>query len=63
MSSAARSRSSSAIRTRSGPASKFYEEIGIDRLMTLHQVGALSHEKIMKSIRLVGEVIPEFHGS
>ena len=37
---------------------KFYEDIGIDRLMTLHQVGALSHEKIMKSIRLVGEVIP-----
>ena len=42
---------------------KFYEEIGIDRLMTLHQVGPLAHEKIMKSIRLVGEVIPEFHGS
>ena len=39
---------------------KFYEEVGIDRLMTLHQVGPLSHDKIMKSIRLVGEVIPEF---
>ncbi len=39
---------------------KFYEEVGIDRLMTLHQVGALPHDKIMKSIRLVGEVIPEF---
>ena len=42
---------------------KIYEEIGIDRLMTLHQVGPIPHEKIMKSIRLVGEVIPEFHGS
>ena len=39
---------------------KFYEEVGIDRLMTMHQVGPLSHDKIMKSIRLVGEVIPEF---
>ena len=39
---------------------EFYEEVGIDRLMTLHQVGPLSHDKIMKSIRLVGEVIPEF---
>ena len=39
---------------------KFYEEVGIDRLMTLHQVGPLSHDKITKSIRLVGEVIPEF---
>lgn len=41
---------------------KSYEKIGIDRLMCFQQVGPISHEKIMKSIRLVGGLIPEFHG-
>ena len=39
---------------------KIYEQAGIDRLMSFHQVGALPHEAIMKSIRLTGELIPEF---
>ncbi len=39
---------------------KRYEELGIDALMSFHQVGPLPHEKIMKSIRLTGELIPEF---
>ena len=37
-----------------------YKDMGMDRLMTFHQVGALSHEAIMKSIRLVGEMTSEF---
>jgi hypothetical protein len=36
-----------------------FEELGIDRLMCFHQVGSLPHDKVMKSIRLVGEMIPE----
>ena len=40
---------------------KRYEELGIDALMTFHQVGPLRHEKVMKSLRLTGELIPEFH--
>jgi len=40
---------------------KRYEELGIDALMTFHQVGALRHDKVMKSLRLTGELIPEFH--
>lgn len=39
---------------------KRYEALGIDALMSFHQVGALTHEKVMKSIRLTGELIPEF---
>jgi alkanesulfonate monooxygenase SsuD/methylene tetrahydromethanopterin reductase-like flavin-dependent oxidoreductase (luciferase family) len=39
---------------------KRYEELGIDALMTFHQVGPLQHEKVMKSLRLTGELIPEF---
>jgi alkanesulfonate monooxygenase SsuD/methylene tetrahydromethanopterin reductase-like flavin-dependent oxidoreductase (luciferase family) len=38
-----------------------YADLGIDRLMCFQQVGALSHEAVMKSIRLVGQMIPEFH--
>jgi alkanesulfonate monooxygenase SsuD/methylene tetrahydromethanopterin reductase-like flavin-dependent oxidoreductase (luciferase family) len=39
---------------------RHYEALGIDALMAFHQVGALPHEKVMKSIRLTGELIPEF---
>ncbi len=39
---------------------KRYEELGIDALMSFHQVGPLTHEKVMKSLRLTGELIPEF---
>lgn len=37
-----------------------YRDLGIDRLMCFQQVGALPHDKVMKSIRLVGELIDEF---
>lgn len=38
-----------------------YEATGIDTLLTIHQVGGIPHEKVMKSIQLFGEhVIPEF---
>jgi alkanesulfonate monooxygenase SsuD/methylene tetrahydromethanopterin reductase-like flavin-dependent oxidoreductase (luciferase family) len=36
-----------------------YADLGIDRLMAFHQVGHLRHEQVMKSIRLLGELIPE----
>lgn len=36
-----------------------FRDLGIDRLMCFHQVGALPHDKVMKSIRLIGELIPE----
>ena len=39
---------------------KRYEALGIDALMSFHQVGALRHEQILKSLRLAGELIPEF---
>ncbi|ATB38157.1 luciferase [Cystobacter fuscus] len=39
---------------------KRYEALGIDALMSFHQVGALRHEQVMKSLRLTGELIPEF---
>jgi alkanesulfonate monooxygenase SsuD/methylene tetrahydromethanopterin reductase-like flavin-dependent oxidoreductase (luciferase family) len=39
---------------------KRYEALGIDALMSFHQVAPLSHEKVMKSLRLTGELIPEF---
>lgn len=37
-----------------------YADLGIDRLMCFQQVGALPHESVLRSIRLVGELIPEF---
>jgi alkanesulfonate monooxygenase SsuD/methylene tetrahydromethanopterin reductase-like flavin-dependent oxidoreductase (luciferase family) len=37
-----------------------FQELGVDRLMCFQQVGSLPHDKVMKSIRLVGELIPEF---
>ena len=38
---------------------KVFEDLGIDRLMCFQQVGPLPHDKVMKSIRLVGEMIRE----
>lgn len=37
-----------------------YADLGIDRLMCLHQIGGLTQEQVMTSIRLTGELIPEF---
>ncbi|WP_437292778.1 LLM class flavin-dependent oxidoreductase [Sorangium sp. So ce426] len=39
---------------------KFYEDLGIDRLLSFQQVGRLSHEQVMSSIRQIGKLIPEF---
>jgi alkanesulfonate monooxygenase SsuD/methylene tetrahydromethanopterin reductase-like flavin-dependent oxidoreductase (luciferase family) len=39
---------------------KLFADLGIDRLMCFQQVGSLPHDKVMKSIRLVGEMISEF---
>ena len=39
---------------------EIYRDAGIDRLMSFHQVGPVRHDAIMKSIRLTGELIPEF---
>jgi alkanesulfonate monooxygenase SsuD/methylene tetrahydromethanopterin reductase-like flavin-dependent oxidoreductase (luciferase family) len=36
-----------------------YADLGIDRLMSFHQVGHLPHKAVMNSIRLLGELIPE----
>jgi alkanesulfonate monooxygenase SsuD/methylene tetrahydromethanopterin reductase-like flavin-dependent oxidoreductase (luciferase family) len=37
-----------------------YADLGIDRLMTFQQVAALPHDSVIRSIQLVGELIPEF---
>ncbi|SDO42295.1 hypothetical protein SAMN04487981_110317 [Streptomyces sp. cf386] len=37
-------------------------DLGIDRLMCFQQVGALSQESVLGSMRLVGELIAEFDG-
>ncbi|GIJ43597.1 hypothetical protein Val02_04830 [Virgisporangium aliadipatigenens] len=42
---------------------RVYAELGIDRLMCFHQVGHLEHDAVLRSIRLIGELIPEFAGS
>jgi alkanesulfonate monooxygenase SsuD/methylene tetrahydromethanopterin reductase-like flavin-dependent oxidoreductase (luciferase family) len=42
---------------------KRYESIGIDRLMCFQQVAHIRHPEVMRSIRLIGELIPEFHDS
>jgi alkanesulfonate monooxygenase SsuD/methylene tetrahydromethanopterin reductase-like flavin-dependent oxidoreductase (luciferase family) len=39
---------------------KAYADLGIDRLMTFHQVAALPPDSVLRSIRLIGELIPEF---
>ena len=40
-----------------------YAELGVDRLMCFHQVGSLPHHRVIRSIQLIGELIPEFHQS
>jgi alkanesulfonate monooxygenase SsuD/methylene tetrahydromethanopterin reductase-like flavin-dependent oxidoreductase (luciferase family) len=37
-----------------------YADLGIDRLMCFHQVGALPPDQVTRSIRLIGSLIPEF---
>ncbi|GAA3822412.1 hypothetical protein GCM10022403_064880 [Streptomyces coacervatus] len=37
-----------------------YADAGIDRLMCFQQVGAIPHERVLESMRRVGELIPEF---
>ncbi|WP_437707435.1 LLM class flavin-dependent oxidoreductase [Sorangium sp. So ce448] len=39
---------------------KFYQDLGIDRLLSFQQVGRLSNEQVMSSIRQIGKLIPEF---
>ncbi|MEU5266457.1 LLM class flavin-dependent oxidoreductase [Amycolatopsis sp. NPDC021455] len=36
-----------------------YADLGIDRMMCLQQIGGIPHDKVMQSIRLIGELIPE----
>jgi alkanesulfonate monooxygenase SsuD/methylene tetrahydromethanopterin reductase-like flavin-dependent oxidoreductase (luciferase family) len=36
-----------------------YAELGIDRLMCLQQIGGIPHDKVMRSIQLIGELIPD----
>ncbi|WP_214401910.1 LLM class flavin-dependent oxidoreductase [Pseudonocardia lacus] len=36
-----------------------YADLGIDRMMCLQQIGGIPHEAVMRSIRLVGELIPD----
>jgi alkanesulfonate monooxygenase SsuD/methylene tetrahydromethanopterin reductase-like flavin-dependent oxidoreductase (luciferase family) len=37
-----------------------FADLGVDRLMCLHQIGSLPDDAVSKSIRLIGELIPEF---
>jgi alkanesulfonate monooxygenase SsuD/methylene tetrahydromethanopterin reductase-like flavin-dependent oxidoreductase (luciferase family) len=37
-----------------------YADLGVDRLMCLHQIGGLGQDEVTASIRLIGELIPEF---
>ncbi|MFG1646531.1 LLM class flavin-dependent oxidoreductase [Amycolatopsis sp. NPDC049252] len=36
-----------------------YADLGIDRMMCLQQIGGIPHDKVLKSIRLIGELIPD----
>ncbi|MBM7774337.1 alkanesulfonate monooxygenase SsuD/methylene tetrahydromethanopterin reductase-like flavin-dependent oxidoreductase (luciferase family) [Actinokineospora baliensis] len=36
-----------------------YADLGIDRMMCLQQIGGIPHEKVLKSIRLIGDLIPD----
>ena len=40
-----------------------YADLGIDRLMCLQQIGPIGADEVMTSIRLIGELIPEFDRS
>ena len=49
------------VNTVEGKMRKF-EEIGMDRLMCLVQMGEVPHERVMESIELIGaKLIPKFH--
>jgi alkanesulfonate monooxygenase SsuD/methylene tetrahydromethanopterin reductase-like flavin-dependent oxidoreductase (luciferase family) len=37
-----------------------YQDIGIDRMMCLQQMGGIAHDDVLTSIRLIGDLIPEF---
>jgi alkanesulfonate monooxygenase SsuD/methylene tetrahydromethanopterin reductase-like flavin-dependent oxidoreductase (luciferase family) len=37
-----------------------YADLGVDRLMCLHQIGSLPEDSVTRSIELIGELIPEF---
>jgi alkanesulfonate monooxygenase SsuD/methylene tetrahydromethanopterin reductase-like flavin-dependent oxidoreductase (luciferase family) len=37
-----------------------YADLGIDRLMTFQQVGGIPHDSVMRSIQLIGGLIPDF---
>ncbi|WP_233826452.1 hypothetical protein [Saccharothrix sp. S26] len=41
---------------------RVHADLGIDRLMAFHQVGSLKHEDVVRSLRLIGDLIPEFDG-
>lgn len=36
-----------------------YADLGIDRMMCLQQIGGIPHDKVMHSIRLIGQLIPD----
>jgi alkanesulfonate monooxygenase SsuD/methylene tetrahydromethanopterin reductase-like flavin-dependent oxidoreductase (luciferase family) len=36
-----------------------YADLGIDRMMCLQQIGGIPHEKVLTSIRLIGQLIPD----
>jgi alkanesulfonate monooxygenase SsuD/methylene tetrahydromethanopterin reductase-like flavin-dependent oxidoreductase (luciferase family) len=36
-----------------------YADLGIDRMMCLQQIGGMPHEKVLTSIRLIGQLIPD----
>ena len=39
---------------------KKFEEVGVDRLLTLQQFGALQHKRVLGSLRLIGEeLVPQ----
>jgi alkanesulfonate monooxygenase SsuD/methylene tetrahydromethanopterin reductase-like flavin-dependent oxidoreductase (luciferase family) len=43
---------------------KAYEAVGVDEILCLMQMGTIPHEKIMRSIELIGtEVLPHFENS
>ncbi|MGH8921554.1 MAG: LLM class flavin-dependent oxidoreductase, partial [Acidimicrobiales bacterium] len=36
-----------------------YAALGIDRMMCLQQIGGIAHQKVTRSIQLIGELIPD----
>jgi len=39
-----------------------FAELGVDRLLTLHQLGPLPHQAVLRSIRRLGALVPELDG-